>query len=137
MREEIMATVNPSDDRLVSCCRLAEPRKAVESEVALLTGGGDPPYAIGLAMALTARGVYLDFIGSDDLDSPALHVSPKLTFLNLRGNQAEDATLLRKITRVLTYYARLFRYASSAKPKLFHILWNNKFELFDRTVLMF
>ena len=34
------------------------------------------------------------------------------------------------------YYVRLVRYAATAKPKLFHILWNNKFELFDRTVLM-
>ena len=34
------------------------------------------------------------------------------------------------------YYAKLIRYAATAKPKIFHILWNNKFELFDRTVLM-
>jgi glycosyltransferase involved in cell wall biosynthesis len=27
-------------------------------------------------------------------------------------------------------------YAISARPKIFHILWNNKFELFDRTALM-
>lgn len=34
------------------------------------------------------------------------------------------------------YYARLIHYASTARPKLFHILWNNKFALFDRTTLM-
>jgi len=33
------------------------------------------------------------------------------------------------------YYAKLIRYAATAKPKIFHILWNNKFELFDRTLL--
>jgi glycosyltransferase involved in cell wall biosynthesis len=27
-------------------------------------------------------------------------------------------------------------YAATAQPKLFHVLWNNKFELFDRTLLM-
>ncbi len=34
------------------------------------------------------------------------------------------------------YYAKLIRYAATAKPRIFHILWNNKFELFDRTLLM-
>jgi glycosyltransferase involved in cell wall biosynthesis len=37
---------------------------------------------------------------------------------------------------VLTYYWRLIRYSATAKPKIFHILWNNKFQLFDCTLLM-
>jgi len=28
------------------------------------------------------------------------------------------------------------RYAATSKPRLFHVLWNNKFELFDRTLLI-
>jgi glycosyltransferase involved in cell wall biosynthesis len=105
-------------------------------EVGLLTGGADRPYALGLAVALASRGVSLDFIGSDDLTSHELGVHPNVRFLNLRGNQSEDATLPAKIIRVIWYYARLILYAASARPKLFHILWNNKFELFDRTVLL-
>jgi D-inositol-3-phosphate glycosyltransferase len=128
--------LSPSDGQFVSPRELEESRKAAESQVALLTGGGDRPYAIGLATALIARGLYLDFIGSDELDTLELRMNPKLTFLNFRGNQTDDATLLRKISRVLTYYARLIRYALGAKPKIFHILWNNRFELFDRTLLM-
>jgi glycosyltransferase involved in cell wall biosynthesis len=38
--------------------------------------------------------------------------------------------------RVLQYYASLLLYAAKARPKLFHILWNNKFESFDRTLLL-
>jgi len=34
------------------------------------------------------------------------------------------------------YYAKLFHYVSTSKHKIFHILWNNKLELFDRTILM-
>jgi hypothetical protein len=34
----------------------------------LLTGGGDKPYALGIAAALTAAGIQVDFIGSDDLE---------------------------------------------------------------------
>lgn len=131
-----MATTELSDGQVVSARGLAQQPEMVKSEVALLTGGGDRPYALGLARALTAKGVCLDFIGSEHLDSLELRSNPKLTFFNLRGSQVEDASLARKISRVLMYYARLIRYASGAKPKVFHVLWNNKFELFDRTLLM-
>src|SRR5207249_5277878 len=55
---------------------------------------------------------------------------------NLRGNQNPDAKPIRKLARVLAYYCRLVRYSAKAKPKIFHILWNNKFQLFDCTLLM-
>ena len=103
--------------------------------VALLTGGRDKPYALGLASALSARGLALDFIGSDEVDSPELHSNPQVNYLNLR-NQHVDASRVDKVRRVLAYYFRLARYAATAEPKLLHILWNNKFECFDRTFLM-
>jgi D-inositol-3-phosphate glycosyltransferase len=107
-----------------------------ESAVALLTGGGDRPYVFGLATALMAKGTTLDLIGSDELDFPEFHNQPGVNFLNLRGDQRSDASLLAKLFRVSMYYARLIRYAATAKPRIFHILWNNKFETVDRTLLM-
>jgi D-inositol-3-phosphate glycosyltransferase len=106
-----------------------------EIEVALLTGGFDKHYTFGLATALAAQGLSLDVIGSDSVDSPELRSIPRLTFLNLRGSKGQ-ASLVSKVSRVLVYYARLVRYAAVAKPKIFHVLWNNKFEFFDRTLLM-
>ena len=106
------------------------------SQVSLLTAGRDRPYALGLAAALAAAGAQFDFIGSDEVDSPELHTSQQIRFLNLRGDQSVEAGRLKKVFRVLAYYGRLIRYAFTAKPKIFHILWNNKFELFDRTALM-
>ena len=108
----------------------------VEIEIGLLTGGGDRHYAFGLAMALVSRGVSLDFVGGDEVDSPELHATPKLHFLNLRRNGRHDASLAQKVSRVLTYYVRLIWYAAGARANVFHILWNNKFESFDRTLLM-
>jgi glycosyltransferase involved in cell wall biosynthesis len=105
-------------------------------EVALLTGGGDKPYALGMAAALTSAGISLDFIGSDDLRMPELLTNHRVNFLNLRGDQSSEAGLLAKVLRVLSYYGKLVLYAATARPKLFHILWNNKFELFDRTLVM-
>ncbi len=108
---------------------------APEISVALLTGGGDKPYAFGLATELISKRASLDLIGSDDLDCAEFHGRPEVNFLNLRGDQNPGATLGRKVSRVAKYYVRLISYAATAKPKIFHILWNNKFELFDRTGL--
>jgi glycosyltransferase involved in cell wall biosynthesis len=104
-------------------------------EVALLTGGGDRPYAYGLTMELISRGVGIDLIGSDDLDFPDFRGKAGLNFLNLRGSQKPEASLVSKITRISLFYVKLLRYVIAAKPKIFHILWNNKFQFFDRTLL--
>jgi len=82
--------------------------------VALLTGGGDRPYAFGLATALIAQGAGFDFIGSDELDFPELHGIDGISFLNLRGNQRPDVGLLEKIGCIAAYYGRLLRYAAMA-----------------------
>ena len=59
-----------------------------------------------------------------------------VNYLNLRGDQRPEASLTKKITRILWFYLRLVRYAATAKPEIFHILWNNKFQFVDRTLLM-
>jgi glycosyltransferase involved in cell wall biosynthesis len=106
------------------------------SQISLLTAGRDRPYALGLAAALAAAGAQFDFVGSNEVDGPELHTSPQIHYLNLRGDQGVDAGPLKKVFRVLAYYFRLLAYAPAARPKIFHILWNNKFEWFDRTLLM-
>jgi len=111
-------------------------QKKFDASVCVLTAGRDRHYSLGLATALLAVGVNFDFIGGDESESPELLQSPQVNFLNLRGEQSAGANLLQKIWRVLRYYFRLLGYAAAAKPKIFHILWNNKFELFDRTLLM-
>src|ERR1700756_1915404 len=64
--------------------------------VALLTGGGDKPYALGMAAALTSAGAHVDFIGSDDLSVPELLANRRVNFFNLRGDQNPDARPARK-----------------------------------------
>lgn len=125
---------NPGNVRLGA--DLTTLRMAPEITAALLTGGADRPYAFGLATALIPKVSMLDLIGNDELDCPVFQGKPRVNFLNLRGNQRPDAYIITKVFRVLKYYAKLIRYAATAKPKIFHILWNNKFESFDRTLLM-
>ena len=109
--------------------------RAPEIAVALLTGGRDRPYAFGLATELISKGAALDLISGDELDCPEFHSKPRVNFFNLRGGQQPDASFTAKVSRVSKYYARLIRYAATAKPRIFHILWNNKLETFDRTLL--
>jgi len=107
----------------------------VDIRVALLTGAQDRSYALGLASSLLAQGISIDFIGSDTVNCPELHDRSGLRFLNLRGDQRENVSLATKILRIGAYYARVIKYAVVAEPRIFHILWNNKFEIFDRTIL--
>ena len=103
--------------------------------VTLLTGGSDRPYVFGLTMSLLSQGAAIDLIGSNELCFPEFSAQPAVQFLNFRGSTHSDADFVTKIARVLKYYFRLIAYAPIARPKIFHILWNNKFETFDRTLL--
>lgn len=104
--------------------------------ISLLTGGDDRPYVYGLTSELLSKHISIDLIGSDLLDFPEFRDKPALRFLNLRGSFTSNVSLIGKVARVLRYYARLIGYAANAKPRIFHILWNNKFQYFDRTLLM-
>jgi D-inositol-3-phosphate glycosyltransferase len=104
--------------------------------VTLLTGGIDRPYLFGLSTALLSKGVSLDVVGGTDLQWPDLLANSKVNFLNLHGDQRQLASLASKLWRQVVFYVRLMGYAATARPKIFHILWNNKFQLFDRTALM-
>jgi len=128
--------VDIGDRKQAGLADLTASDRTAQIAVTLLTGGGDRPYAFGLATELMSKGAALDIIGSDELDCPEFHGKPGANFMNLRGDQRSDVSFLEKVFRLSTYYAKLIRYAAAAKSKIFHILWNNKFELFDRTLLM-
>jgi len=104
--------------------------------VSLLTGGTDRHYAYGLATALATEGANVELVGGSDIDCPEFHETPNLRFLKLRGSLRPDVSLLDKISRISRYYSRLLGYPATARPRIFHIRWNNRIELFDRTLLM-
>ena len=137
-------TINTSSSPVTASLEKEEPVTPIgpapvlspEIEVGLLTGGFDRPYVYGLAMALVAKGICLDLLGNAVVDSPEIHQSLNVNFLNMYWDPRQPAGLLGKMGRVLAFYARLLRYTSTARPRIFHILWNNKIQLFDRTLLM-
>jgi len=108
----------------------------VDLKIVLLTGGRDKHYVYGLATALASKGISLELIGSDDVDSPDFHGTPKLKFINWGGRPGQSKGLAGKVLRLIAYYTHLIPYVAVTKEKLFHILWNYKLEYFDRTLLM-
>lgn len=111
-------------------------RDGLRLEVALLTGGWDRPYTFGLTTALAKKGIKVDLIAGGDLSAADFPGATTLTVLNLKGTQKHGSGLAAKIVRAASYYGRLVRYAWSARPKIFHILWNNGFDTFDRVAMM-
>ncbi len=103
--------------------------------ICLLTGGWDKPYSLDLLAELASQGLDVDFIGNDEMGESEVVRLAGVRFYNLRGSQAEGASLAEKTVRVLKYYLRLIRYALHSDSEIFHILWHNKFLLFDRSVL--
>ena len=104
--------------------------------MSLLTAGTDRHYASGLATALAKEGADVELVGGSEIDCPEFHETPNLKFLKLRGSLRPDVGVFEKVSRISMYYARLMGYSVTASPKIFHILWNNRFEVFDRTLLM-
>lgn len=116
--------------------RRARPDSPSAIEIGLLTGCQDRPYAYGLTMALAAKRVEVEVIGGDEQDSAEFHTTPGVQFLNLRGSQKPSGGLAEKLEKLVSYYAKLMAYARRKSPAILHVLWNNKFEAFDRTALM-
>jgi glycosyltransferase involved in cell wall biosynthesis len=107
----------------------------VSLRVALLTGGQDPHYALGLGTALMKLDLDLEVIGGGQIEPSGFGGNPHVHFRNLHG-PANGGSLARRITRILSFYGRLFPYVLRAKSQVLHILWNNRLPIFDRTLLM-
>jgi glycosyltransferase involved in cell wall biosynthesis len=104
--------------------------------VALLTGGWDRPYVHGLATVLAQQGIAVDLIAGDDLGASDFPGATALTVHSFKETPTAGAGITANILRVLAYYRRLIAYAWSAKPRIFHIIWNNGYDTFDRVALM-
>lgn len=105
-------------------------------KVALLTGGGSEHYQYGLTKGLVEAGVVVDFIGNDSMSKSDVVKLPGVNFLNLRGDQDPNKPLFVKVLRILKYYWKLISYVISTDVNLLHIQWDNKFFIFDRTILI-
>jgi glycosyltransferase involved in cell wall biosynthesis len=104
-------------------------------KVSLVTGGGDWHYAIPMAAGLAGHTVHVDVLASAPfMHAPEMRHS-NITCLNVYGEADPQDGFYKKVHRVVSAYFQLIAYAARTDATLFHILWHNKFPLFDRTVL--
>jgi D-inositol-3-phosphate glycosyltransferase len=104
-------------------------------KIALFTGGIDKHYACGLSRSLASAGIAVDVICNSEMETPEIEESPNLRLFVLYATP-QRKNMLRKLLAILWVYARLITYAAGSSASIFHILWNYKFPLFDRTLLL-
>jgi D-inositol-3-phosphate glycosyltransferase len=104
--------------------------------VSLLTGGRDTYYAVPLAESLSQQpGVVLEVVGSDRYIGVPELVAQAVPIRKLHGDLDPAQPALGKGLRVARMYWDLVTYAVRSDSEVFHILWENKFKIFDRTIL--
>lgn len=108
--------------------------EGVRPQLALLSGGLDPSYVFGLTTTLSRRGIYVNVVGNDRVDDIEFHKSDYVTFVDC-GGLRPNAGFMAKLWQLTAFYARLIAYITFRSPTIVHILWNNKLEYFDRTLL--
>lgn len=77
----------------------------------------------------------MDVIGNDYVDHPEFHRSERITFIDI-GGMRQGASFLARLFQLTVFYVRLIWCVTVGAPKVVHILWNNRVEYFDRTLLM-
>ncbi|WP_109484790.1 glycosyltransferase family 4 protein [Occallatibacter savannae] len=105
-------------------------------KVALFTGGIDRHYASGLWGSLAGMGVQVDVICNAEMKDNGASVQSNLDFLTLYASPKAGRGKIAKLLTFLQVYWRLMMYAATTPAKVFHILWNYRIPLFDRTILL-
>lgn len=104
--------------------------------VSLFTGGIDKHYASGLGESLANAGISVDLICNAEMEAGPLQACRGIRFVRLYGGPAGKRGKIGKLLGGLRVYAKLIRYAAVSSSHVFHILWNYKIPLFDRTILL-
>ena len=98
--------------------------------------GFNADYNYGLVAALARQGGFsIDLLDSNQ----SLHLYdgfPNVRVYSLLGQEGAAVPLWYKAWRQVRYYWRLFWYVVSTDAGVFHIQWLNRFELFERIVVV-
>ena len=106
------------------------------TKLALFTGGIDKHYASGLWQALAALGVPVDVICNPEMKDDEAESQQNLRFLTLYASAEPRRGKMGKVLAFIGVYARLMIYAATTSAEVFHVLWNYRIPVFDRTLLL-
>lgn len=111
-------------------------KETPSTKIALFTGGIDKHYACGLWQALANLGVPVDVICTSEMSANENGEQQNLRFLAIYTSPKRGRGKLAKILAFCRVYVQLMLYAASTSAEVFHVLWNYKVPLFDRTLLL-
>lgn len=98
-----------------------------------IANGFQVDYMINYLNSIAGKVDQVDFIGSDIY--PINRIPKTVKFINLRGGHEHDASLLRKIKRIIKYYCHLFQYLNKNKNDgIIHLQWL-KFYFVDGVII--
>lgn len=105
--------------------------------VTYLSGRGvNRHYELGLLGGLSDLHIEMDVIGTTIIGDAPLLKSENIRYYDFFGDRSADASIARKILRVISFYVKLIAYIPKSESRLFHLQWTNKFVIFDRTLLL-
>jgi D-inositol-3-phosphate glycosyltransferase len=105
-------------------------------KLALFTGGIDKHYASGLWQTLAGLGVSVDVICNSEMKADETEVQQNLRFLTIYANLQVRQSRITKLLAFVQVYVRLMIYAATTSAEVFHVLWNYRIPVFDRTLLL-
>ena len=105
-------------------------------KIALLTGGIDKHYARGLTQSLASLGIIVDVLCNAEMSTREMQEHPNINLFALYSSLQHGQSRLRKLIAIIAAYARMLHYVATSSAPVFHILWNYKFRLFDRTLFL-
>lgn len=98
-----------------------------------MIAGDNPHYVHSLVQALASNGLRVELIGSDSNEK--FEYSPFVKFMNLRGSQERNVSVVQKLFRIVRYYYRCLSYIWKNDIKIVHIQ-AFRFKLFEGIVLV-
>ena len=105
-------------------------------KVAVLNAGGQPDYLYGFVSGIANANVDIEIVDGDKTVN-SFKKYRNVTHLNYKGSVHQASTsAIRKSIKLFKYYLRLIIFPFITKSKIFHIQWENKFVVFDRTILI-
>ncbi|PYR30285.1 MAG: hypothetical protein DMF90_28035, partial [Acidobacteria bacterium] len=104
-------------------------------KVTILTGGRDSHYALPLVASLSAQPTQIDVICSEEFPVERIATVPNVRHLLFYRLNAKGVPSYQKVLRLIATYLRLLAYAVRTDSRIFHILWQTRFEYVDTLIL--
>ncbi len=89
--------------------------------VTIITNGFQVDYSLNLVNNLSDKIDKIDFIGSSIYDIRL--INSNVNFINLRGSHDDTTSHFNKLSRISSYYLKLFRYLLYSKSQIVHTQW--------------